>query len=151
MIPSADLEESFARRAAGFLAAQKEAYDRLIETLERNGEAPAAGEPDRLQSLVTVTGVLLRPLAGQTAHLSALASRLRRADCAGPRADAARTLLRDVGRRAAEAHGKMEQLLGEVRNQQSRIRDEINQLDRATPAAYQAGGHAPALMLDRSG
>lgn len=151
MSGAADLEESFARRATGYLAAQREVYAQVIDTLGEEREAQAASESGRLQSLVIAAGALLRPLADQAPDLSALVSRLRKTTCAGPRVESARGLLREVGMLAAEAHRSVELLLDDLRAEQARTLEEINELDRATPTAYLTGAASPALLLDRTG
>ena len=56
-----------------------------------------------------------------------------------------------MGHLAAEAHRGVEQLLADLRAEQARTLEELNQLDQATPAAYLTGAASPTVLLDRTG
>jgi hypothetical protein len=146
-----DLEESVAREATGLLIRQGAAYAELLGKLQVEESAEPSVEPDRIQHLATITGRLLHPLAEQTAALSALASRLRRPGCAGPRTDATRSLFVGVAAQVAEAGARFDRLIVTLRADQRRTLAEVNTLERDTPPAYQSPATGSALLVDRTG
>jgi hypothetical protein len=147
----ADLEESKAHEATGLLIAQRAAYGELLEELRVEESAEHAARPERLQRLATTAERLLQPLAAQTAALSALARRLRRPGCTGPRADLTRGLLAEVGVLAADAGARFDRLIVTLRADQRRTLAEANTLERDTPPAYQSLATGSALLVDRTG
>lgn len=140
----ADVDERFTRRATAFLSGQQAIYARLLEAMEQPEHAEAP------QLLAAATAPLLRSLADQAVDLPGVVGPLRSGLSEGPRAETCRALMADVAAAAAEAYRRLETVLERLRAEQARARDEINELDRATPAAY-LGGSIPALVLDRTG
>jgi hypothetical protein len=127
------------------------AYAELLEGLQAEESPRAPIEPDQLEQLAASTGRLLQPLAEQSAALSALAGRLRRPACVGPRADATRSLLAEVGAQAAAAGARIDRLIATLHADQRRTLEEVNALERGTPAAYQAPATGSPLLVDRIG
>ncbi len=150
MTRQTDLDESAARQATDLLLGQRAVYEEVLLELQ-GAETQPAVEPDRLREMAATAGRALQPLMRQTAALSALAARLRRPGCAGPRVDAARTLLAEVGTHAAETGARFDHLISVLRADQSRTLAEINDLERATPAAYHLPAAGPAILVDLTG
>jgi hypothetical protein len=144
-----DLDESASRDAATLLAGQRAAYSALL--LELEAHAPVQTNLDELRELTIATSRILHPLAGQREALTALAGRLRRPGCSGPRADATRVLFDEVGKQASSAGARLEQLIGALREDQGKTLADIKDLGRGTPSPYQGHSVGTAALVDRTG
>jgi hypothetical protein len=144
-----DLDESAAREAVALLDAHHAAYSALLLELNECPLVPA--DPDRLRELTIATGRILHPLRSRTEALAALAGRLRRPGCVGPRADAARNRFNEVGAQVAEAGACLDRAIGALRADQGRTLEEVAELSRTTPIPYQTATFGSALLVDRTG
>lgn len=145
-----DLDDALARETTGLLLGQQAAYMNLLESLEQEPAAVAV-DTERLRLLAASAGRILAPLRNQSTALAGLSRRLDRPDCAGPRAEAARQLLAEVGARASAAKIRLDNLIGALRADQNRTLERVNALDRDTPSAYQEPSPGRPMFVDRTG
>lgn len=146
-----DLDQSVNAEATDLLLAQRAAYSTLLDALGDARVDPGSADLDGLRELVAISGRLLTPLSTQSTALSSISRRLRQPDCEGPRANAARRLLSDVGSQASEARSRLDELVATLRKGQQRILEEIKALEQDTPTAYHHPPTGPALLVDRTG
>lgn len=145
-----DLDVSSARQATELLQSQRAAYEALLRELE-TADREIAVEPAGPRAIATNAERILRSLERQAPELSALAARLRRPGCAGPRAEAVRTLFAEVGGQAANARGRLDRLVGSLQVDQTRTLAEMRHLELGAAAAYPQRSGCVSILVDRTG
>jgi hypothetical protein len=145
-----DLDDASAHPAIALLAEQRAAYSALLELLELQ-ESGSSIDPGRSRATALAAGRLLQSLATGSPALTTLATRLRKPDRRGPKADAVRAMWTEVGAMAAEAAARYDRLLESMRADQGRTLAEMRELGQGTTGGYGASADFCALLVDRTG
>lgn len=150
MIRPIDLDDASARRSTALLAEQRAIYSALLELLKLD-DSVLSIDPERVRATALAAGRLLQSLASGSPAVAALATRLRKPDCRGPKADEVRARWTDAGAMATEAGACYDRLIESLRADQSRTLGELRELGHGTAAGYGGSADFCALLVDRSG
>jgi hypothetical protein len=149
-----DLEERAYREACAAFASQQSALRRYADIVAMQNQAAAANDMDRVAELAGRVDLIIAELAESGHRLEPTRERLRSKALTGPRADAARRLMRAVANAAAATEADVRGLTQELVRHRDAVGRDLAALDAAAAMNAQyavAVGAAPRFSLDLVG